>query len=52
VNLRKWFREPCPRDHLLRGDKVDIGNGEDGVKEVEESFLTVVPVEKPGSMEN
>jgi len=51
VNLRKWFRKPGPCDDLLRSDKVDVREGEDGVQEVEESLLAMVAVEEPGCVE-
>ena len=40
-----------PGDQLLRGDKVDIGQGKNGVDELEEALLAVGPVEEPGRVE-
>jgi len=51
VNIRKWLREPCPGDQLLRGHEVDIGQLEDGVDEPQESLLPVGSVEEPSSVE-
>jgi len=38
-------------DELLAGDKVDVGQGEDGVDEGEEALDTVGPVVEPGGVE-
>ena len=43
--------EPGPGYDFLRGDKVDIRQGEDGVDELEESLLPVRPVEEPRRVE-
>merc|ERR1719228_2675675 len=51
VNLRKWFREPCPSDDLLRSNEVDVGEGKNGVHKVEESLLTVIAVKEPSRVE-
>ena len=40
-----------PGDQLLRGDKVDVGQGKNGVDELEEALLAVGPVEEPGCVE-
>lgn len=51
VNLRKWFRESCPSNNLLRSNEVDVGEGENGVHKVEESLLTVIAVKEPSRVE-
>ena len=48
---RKWHRIPGPLDQFLAGHKVNVGQGEDGVKEIEKSFLAMLPVEEPGGVE-
>ena len=40
-----------PGDQLLRGDEVDVGQGKNGVNELEEALLAVSPVEEPGRVE-
>ena len=40
-----------PTDQFLAGDKVDIGQGQNGVDEREEALLSVRPVEEPGGVE-
>ena len=40
-----------PGDQLLGCDKVDVGQGKNGVNELEEALLAVSPVEEPGSVE-
>ena len=40
-----------PGDQLLRGDKVDVGQGKNGVDELEEALFAVGPVEEPGRVE-
>ena len=40
-----------PGDQLLRGDEVDVGQGKNGVNELEEALLAVSPVEEPGCVE-
>ena len=46
---RLWVASPG--DQLLGCNKVDIGQGKDGVDELEETLLAVSPVEEPGRVE-
>jgi hypothetical protein len=49
LGQRLW--EPSPGDHFLRGDEVDVRQGQDRVDELEESLLPMRPVEEPGRVE-
>ena len=51
AHLGQRLREPGPGNHLLRGDKVHVGQGQDGVDKLEEALLAVGPVEEPGRVE-
>jgi len=51
VNRRQRLRVAGPGDQLLGCDKVDVGQGKDGVNELEETLLAVGPVEEPGRVE-
>ena len=41
----------CPIDQFLTGHKVDIGQSQDRVQKLEETFLAVRPLEEPGRVE-
>ncbi len=45
------LRVAHPVDELLAGDKVDVGEGQDGVEEVEEALAAVRAVVEPGGVE-
>lgn len=45
------FRILGPVDQLLTGDEVNVGQGQDGIEELEEPFLSVRPAEEPGGVE-
>ena len=49
--LRQWFCVSCPGNQLLGGHEVNIWESKDGVNELEEAVLAVLPVEEPGSVE-
>ena len=46
---RHWMSDPI--DQFLTSHKVDIGQSQDGVNELQEAVLTVGSVEEPGSVE-
>jgi len=51
VNRGQGLWVTSPGDQLLGCDKVDVGQGKNGVNELEEALLAVSPVEEPGSVE-
>jgi hypothetical protein len=51
LNGRQRLRVLGPVDQLLAGDKVDVGQGKDGIQKLEESLLSVWPAEEPGRVE-
>ena len=51
THVRERLGVSSPGDQLLRGDEINVGEGEDGVDELQEAVLAVGPVEEPGGVE-
>jgi len=51
MDLRQRFGITSPCNELLGRNEIDVGESQDGVYELQETILAMLPIEEPGSVE-